>query len=345
MVILTRHRPVSKLKAAAFTLIELLAAVALFSIIMVVIFGLTQQAGNAWRSTSSKIEAFQGARAAFEMITDALSQATLNTYYDYQDASGNRRSTQNAASFVPDTYTRYSDLHFLSGQNLVPSQVSNAVFFQTPGGYSASSSFKGLDTLLNVCGFYVRYDKDSAKPAFFSSIPNAPADRYRYRLYEFLQPSEQFKVFDTYSSDKAEGSSMAWFKDPLSSGAVAPSQIAENIVALVVLPKISDQDKVNAGGAFFSAYEYDSRDTTNTSTLNQLPPLVDVVMVAIDENSARRIEDGSAPPNFGVGGLFKDPSKLDGDLKSLESTLVERNIRYQVFRTTVALRNSKWSSQ
>jgi len=321
-----------------FTLIELLAATAIFAIIMVVIFGLTQQAGNAWRSSSSKIEAFQDARAAFDLITEKLSQATLNTYYDYADASGNTRtdvlaSTGSTQSFVPSSYRRFSDLHFISGKSLIPSQVTHAIFFQTPAGYSASSVYQQMDTLLNACGFYVTFDKDSSRPGFFSSIPSSPAERYRYRLFEFIQPSEELSVF-------ASGTGNAWFATPAASAYPPRAQIAENIIAMIVLPKSSDAD----GGSLAPGYEYDSRDKGSASTLNQLPPLVEVILVAIDEASAKRFATGATPPDLGVSGLFTDPARLEADLGVLEAGLVAKHVNYRIFRTTVPLRGSKWSS-
>lgn len=322
--------------AQGFTLVELLVSMAVFAMIMVVIFGLTQQAGNAWRSTSSKIEAFQGARAAFETITDTLSQATLNTYYDYADASGRSRnsliaSSGTAANFVPATYTRFSDLHFISGKALLPTQVTHSIFFQTPAGYSASSSFQQMDTLLNACGFYVAFDKDPSRPAFLTT-----PERYRFRLFEFIQPSEQFSVFSSASGN-------SWFTVPAASSSPPRAQMADNIIALIVLPKASDAD---SAGTLAPLYEYDSRDTTKPVSSNQLPPLVEVVLVAIDEPSAKRLElkNGSTPPDFGLASLFQQPASLDDDLKALEKTLIGKHLNYRIFRTTVPLRSSKWSS-
>lgn len=307
---------------------------AVFAMIMVVIFGLTQQAGNAWRSTSSKIEAFQSARAAFEMITETLSQATLNPYYDYADASGNSRSSLiatsgTAANFVPATYTRFSDLHFVSGKSLLPSQITHSIFFQTPSGYSASSSFQQMDTLLNACGFYIVFDKDPSRPAFLTT-----PERYRFRLFEFIQPSEQLSVF-------ASSTGNAWFTAPATGASPPRAQIADNIIALIILPKASEADSATP---LASLYEYDSRDATKPGNLNQLPPLVEVALVAIDEPSAKRLENGSAQPDFGTAGLFQQASSLDTDLKTLENTLIGKRLNYRIFRTTVPLRGSKWSS-
>ena len=298
--------PAQSVSQFAFTILEMLVSMAVLLIILLVIFSITQQTGNAWRSTSSKIEAFQRARAAFETITQNLGQATLNTYYDYYDAGGNRRTTANAATFAPNKYGRYSDLHFLSGKSLVPGQVGHSVFFQTPAGYSDAPAYQDMQTLLNACGFFVKYDKDATVPGFLSSVPNQPADRYRFRLFD-------------------------------------------NVIALAIIPK-------NPQGVDLTTdFEYDSRKgNTPTSALpqsptnNQLPPLVEVIMVAVDEPSAIRICASSTAPDLGVASLLQAPDSTpasnEANLKTLENTLNNRHLTYRIFRTTVALRNAKWSS-
>lgn len=333
-------RSVCRNAARAFTIIELLAAVAIFSVILVVIFGVTQQTGNAWRSTTSKIDAFQGARAAFESLTQTLGQATLNTYYDYYDAAGARRTVANASSFIPASYGRYSDLHFVAGKSLLGSdQISHAVFFQTPAGYSDQADFQDMETLLNATGYYVIHSADSSLPAFLDSVPNKPKQRFRYRLVEFLQPSQQLEVY-------AGTTGMDWFKTPLANDMVRPLQIAENVIALVVLPKRPARDSASA---LPPEFEYDSRAGSSKPqalTQHQLPPLVEVIMVAIDEPSAKRLEseNGSSAPDLGVSTLFRDAADLEDDLQDLEDSLNAKRITYRIFRTTVALRNAKWSS-
>ena len=326
-------RPPSK----GFTIIELLAAVAIMTVILTVIFGITQQTGNAWRSTSAKIDAFQGARAAFENISQTLGQATLNVYYDYYDSQGQRRTAANAATFTPGSYGRYSDLHFLSGKNLLGNQITHSVFFQTPAGYSDAVAYDGMETLLNSCGYYVTYSEDPARPAFLDTLPAPPPVRHRHRLMQFLQPSQQMAVYATVNGN-------AWMSDAMASPSPPVRQIAENIIALVVLPRRAEADP---GSPLAPLYEYDSRAGTSVPqdpTQHQLPPLVDIVMVAIDEASARRLENGSTPPDLGLGTLFSTAENLESDLRALETTLNNQRLTYRVFRTTVAMRNAKWSS-
>ena len=63
-------------RAAGFTLVELLVASAVFMLILVLVLSITSQTSQVWKRSAAKIEAFQGARAAYETITTRLRQAT-----------------------------------------------------------------------------------------------------------------------------------------------------------------------------------------------------------------------------------------------------------------------------
>ena len=83
--------------------------------------------------------------------------------------------------------------------------------------------------------------------------------------------------------------------------------LAENIIALIVLPKLTPADQKKGGfndGSLAPTYFYNSTgldlkgttklSTTANPTLNgthQLPPVVEVAMVAIDETSAAMLSD------------------------------------------------------
>ncbi len=140
-----------------FSLVELLVAAAITSLLMVVLASMTDSAQRTWTYTNGKVEEFRSAREAFEAITRQLSQATLNTYWDYEypaNASGQPDTTKS-----PTGYIRQSELRFivdgaasLTGSNNTP---THAVFFQAPTGFVSNLANRGLDKLLNTRGFYV----------------------------------------------------------------------------------------------------------------------------------------------------------------------------------------------
>jgi len=320
----------------AFTLIEVMVSTVLLAAILLMIFSITQQTANAWKGARFKVESFQAARLAFESLTRNLGQATLNTYYDFFDSAG--LPAGDSSFNGVDHYGRQSDLHFLTGKSLAPGQVTHSLFFQTPAGYATAATFQNMETLLNACGYYVLHGQDSLRPAFLAKLPNAPANDVRYRLMQFLQPSEHLAVY-------ASTTGKAWFTAPLGDSSPPVQQMAENVIALVVLPRMSAADAAASGVPLTSEYEYDSRLKSNSFTQlpaeNQLPPVVEVVLVVIDEASAKRLGNREVAI---LATLFQDTSKLDSDIASLETELAREHLTYRIFRTTVALRNSKWSS-
>jgi type II secretion system protein J len=67
---------------AAFTLIELIIAIALASILILVTAMIFKQASNAFSQSDARSEVYQNVRAAFDIIKRDISGATLNTNYE-----------------------------------------------------------------------------------------------------------------------------------------------------------------------------------------------------------------------------------------------------------------------
>ena len=335
--------------SSGFTLIEMLVSTVILVIIMGIVFTMTEQTSNIWKGTSNKIEGFRSARTAFEAMTRTISQATLNTYYDYRDSSGTWSSV---SGNPPATYARRSDLEFTCGQGSALlgttylngtstyTPVTHSLFFQAPLGWS--TAYTNQQRLLNACGFYVAYGPDPNVPPYLSSL----SPHYKYRLMQFIQPSENLAVYEYPNAT-------TWFTQPIT-GTYDPASnfvLAENVIALVIWPKNSAGDQTNGATSLTSNYSYDTR--TTGITYNQLPPVVEVTMVSIDEASAIRLGNPSAPPNSTVGLTTTDftaatyptsgQNQLQLDLASMESTLIGAHINYHVFQTEVAIGGAKWS--
>jgi len=383
----------SRRKSDGFTLIELLVSIVILVAIMGILFSITQEVNNAWKNTTGKIEGFRNARVAFDAMTRTLSQATLNTYYDYVDASGNFRGSGMSATgtitqtFSPYGYARQSELHFICGQGSTLltgmtgyTPVTQAIFFQAPLGATTNTNYLTLDKLLNACGFYVVYGPDPSVPSFLGT--SYPTPRYRYRLMQFTQPADAMTVYLTSPTVNPK----SWFTSFIvpTPDTTANFVLAENVVALAVWPKLSAGDQA-AGNALTTDYSYDSRNygtfsTANSSTgatkewnitFNQLPPVIEVTMVAIDEASALKLGNTTSPPSTqlglatsaGVPLLFTtatypttvgQKNQLELDLKTLADNLaaVSGNtagnkipLHFRVFQTEVSIRSAKWTTK
>ncbi len=339
MTPLPRSSPTSR-RSGGFSLLEVLVAAAVMVVMMALMASVVGMASRTIRASSDKVDAFQGARTGFDTVTRNLSQATLNTYWDYFNNARQPRTPGNAANFQPALYGRQSDLHFLatdaSTQNFpLPSGLEasgHALFFQTPLGYPSSADQP--PGTLNASGFFVAYGDDPTHPTV-----GGLANRPRFRLYQWLQPSADLRV------DPATGviNPAAWVSP---NGNISP--LAENIVAFVArVPEESASTPTN--------YSWDSRPAWGSgnqpSTMHQLPPLVEVTMVAVDESSAARLLQGvnsasAAAAALGLpapGTVFTDPAKYEEDLAAVQNGLASKGVSYRTFRTAVPLRGSKWS--
>ena len=84
-------------------------------------------------------------------------------------------------------------------------------------------------------------------------------------------------------------------------------------------------------------------DNLQSLTAQQVPPLVRVTMVAIDETSAVRLEDGTTRPAIVDNNLFRNTANYEQDLETLVEYLNEEEINHKVFSSMVMLRSGKWS--
>jgi len=332
---------------SGFTLVELLAALVVVLLLATLVLSLTGRVFGLWRETTDAIGEWQAARSGFEAMCRRLSQATLNTTWAYFDGPG---GSGNLTTTDPVSYGRYSELHFVSGPaaELLP-EVAGAetqgIFFQAPLGRTRHTDFQGMTHLLNVCGFFVQFGDDAVlRPdvAIFRNIPS----KSRFRLMELVEPSENF---GTYSATGVLN--FDWFRRPVEMGLARP--LAENVVALFLLPRLSALDTASAS-ALAPHFSYNSRQSrsydagsTKGNTLHQLPPLLQVVMVAIDERSAERLtrESGGTPPDFIFqGAAFSDASQFEQDLARLARNLTDAGVKYRIFSSIIGVRGAKWSS-
>lgn len=346
-----------------FTLIEILLSTAILSILMLVCVSVLDQVTRSWRYSRGKVEQFRETRIAFELITRNLSQATLNTYWDYYYKD---------VAKPPSAYVRQSELQFsidsaapLLGPG-VTAQVNpgHAVFFQAPLGLSPSNP--GLERLLNARGYYVQFADDAAnRPPFINQ--RGAALRHRYRLMEYRPPAERVATdTSTFEGNTVYTKPENWFLADLQKSSHV---VAENVLLLILSPRVSDEVAASTNrDTYWLApyYTYNSLDVDNATrqlekisvsgtgkatqgTQHQLPPLVQVTMVAVDEQSAQRWEDklGNQPVDIlsESGASFKGAGSYNSDLAKLKDYLAAEKLNYRVFTSTVALRNAKWDGR
>jgi uncharacterized protein (TIGR02599 family) len=355
--------PRARRDSTAFTLIEVLVAATILVVMVGFMIVVMDQTTRIWSGSSAKVEQFREARSAFERVTTRLSQATLNTYWAYDDDK------------KPTRYLRQSELRFIAGSapGLLGStgpgntaRVAHTVFFNAPLGITANANYTGLENALNTIGYFVELGDDSAqRPDFMKSMVDAIPLRWRFRLMEFSQPTENFSLYQWTSGTPGFDTSALgeWYKTDVNNEAVLKRVVAENVIAFVVTPRLAKAEEIllqtnPTHSPLAPFYSYDSTSTNADRQLNpknQLPPVVQLTMVAVDEKSAARLGLSSAGDSdvFGLSTLFSDTKKFAsdpetnfvGDLATLEKTLATKRVRYRVFTTNVQIRAAKWSRE
>jgi uncharacterized protein (TIGR02599 family) len=341
----------SSRQSQGFSLIELMVAMGILSVLMLMLTALLDQVQRSWRFSESRISQFREARVAFDVMTKNIGQASLNTYWDLRDADNDG---------IFDGYYRTSELHFLTmpasqlGGSPTQQPVGQAIFFQAPLGFSGE--YRNLNNLFNGRGYFVAFGGDRRfRPSFVQS-----QERFRYRLMEFRPPAESNQVFQDGQEERARNQPQAftqWFKQALSVGQgnfeSHLNPLAENILTVVIAPR----DSLGAGATnrnetysqIAPNYRFDSNDSSEQfeGYAQQVPPLVRVTMVAIDETAAIRFENGSGPPAElanALNGLFTNTNNYAQDVQTAANALNQLKVSHKIFSSLVMLRSSKWSS-
>jgi len=329
------------MRRAGFTILEVLVSTLVLAFLVVLLAGITDRLSDIWKKTAGSIVQWQSARSGFEAMNRRISQATLNTTWAYYDGPN---GTGNLTSSDPISYGRSSALHFLSGPASVlipsvPDTTTQVIFFQAPLGRTTETAVRGLPQILNACGYFVQFnDSLSFRPP--GALPQSIPGRKRFRLMEWTQDSSELTVQSSAGN--------AW----LQSAGSRARPMAENVIALIIRAKFSRFDTSDEN-VLAPAYRYNSRESRAFSgggisgnTLHQLPPVLQLTMVAIDERSAVRLEqqNGNAvPAGLFTGAPFTLASAYQSDMERLEANLVAARLDYRIFSATILIRGAKWN--
>ena len=387
-------RPAFAGSPSGFSLVELMVSMTILTAIMLLFVGILDQTQKTWDFAAGQISEFREARVAFDLMTKSIAQATLNTYYEQVDKNGDG---------VPEAYIPQSELQFVTMraedvrmpqyEQIGPGQ---AIFFQAPLGVSdwnggsedpVYTRFDGakdrmdlsaLSNLLVARGYFVAFNGDkNYRPDFLNSALNL-AERKRYRLMEFIPPSEADQVYFDYAeedpSNKTVKHFQKWYRN--TQDLINYSRpLSENIVALCISPREPLAQRTKAISDLTPAmvdrlmtekiapnFTYDSESDLDGDGYfdHLLPPLVKITMIAIDETSAIRLDDkfnGRPYMRNMRGGLMPRPTwltssdNLASDLaaftKLVEDQIKDQSgvkVRYKIFSSTINIKSSKWQA-
>lgn len=362
----------SRLARQGFTLVELLVAMAVLSLILTLVVDIVSRTQNAIGQAKERAESFQEARAAFDTLTSTMSRASMDATWGYHMGTNVNNSY----------FKRESDLHFVLGpnSNLLPDnqEVSQAIFFQAPlgfsgnvtnpnGGDSVSDQLNYADEILNCWGYYISYGSDlEQRPDFLAqgSAVLINPERKRFRLMEFRLPAEQSKLYSMELSSADQQSSRGWFLGPFQDGTTLADHstpVAENVLAMILIPHSITHASKTVGDTTSEFtpepdYSYNSRqfqwDAANAKakrTRHQLPGMIQAILIVSDEASYQRFENSMSTPDAAAEdirnvfrGKFQNYAQHEAEMLAVEAALNQRKLNYKVFSSAVAMRGAKW---
>jgi uncharacterized protein (TIGR02599 family) len=381
----------SRRRASGFTLIELVASAAVITLLMLMLVQMSKSTADTWKNGVSKSEEFRESRRAFELVTRRLSTATLNTYWDYEYDKG--VDPANPKDKPPIGYMRQSELRFrvmpmTDRASETGYHTGYGVFFQAPSAsidvedqywtsvYTKKADLAPLtrlDGLLNTWGYFLEVADSTPQMPDFLASQTTP--RYRSRLMELREDATRLPVYKIPNNKASDD----WFMNPISDIKTSRPvhMIADNIIALVFLPRLSANDEASRKAnpriaaqyqLLSPTFEYDSKKFNNygnaalpVSSLpnqinpyNQLPPVVQVAMVALDQNSGNRLAVEATGNKLDLDQLtqglfaqavdFETHDQQPGDLSKLEDRLIQRHLGYRIFTSNVSIRGARWSA-
>ncbi|MFZ4594259.1 MAG: Verru_Chthon cassette protein C [Verrucomicrobiaceae bacterium] len=370
-------RSIRRHATAAFSLIELLVAMTVTAILLVLMSQVLTSSQMAWKNTRSSVGSYREARTAFETISRRLSQATLNSYWGYNDPSN------------PAFYQRQSELHYLSGPAsvLLPQQAlspGHALFFQAPLGLAEDAEVQRLEDTVNTLGYWVAFGSDlDFRPAWMREDTVRNPEQRRFRLMEFRPPTERVDLYRMVADPAAPGKTKPWievqtaqadlyqwFTNPLRQYS---QPIADHILAFFVEPLQPDPAAPTGGAAptiqaaLAPDYLYDTRrhqwapGARADVSRHQLPPQLQLTLVALDESTWLALTPEQAEKHAQTltqtmreklfQGLQGAPSeqtlrtRTKADLEDLQDELAKLGLRSRTFSVKIYVRGAKWITQ
>jgi uncharacterized protein (TIGR02599 family) len=370
-LIRSRSRP-------GFTLVEMLVSMAVLALLMVIIMEMINRTQQTVTRQQARAEEFKEARAAMDAISRSLSGTVINSYWAYGDSSVGGKVN----------YTRQSDGHFVAGPATIlrgkdQNSPGHAMFFQSSDGQTRlGNSTTGLGdpyNLITCMGYYVDYQSDeNLRPDFLAKDKILNPERSRFRLMELRLPPEKNILYSTSLNINGTGvtreNAFKWFRGPFTDNTTTlqnSTVLAENILALILVPRYvavtttgstgesstgGNQENTLSNTKPAADYYYDSRESQwgatatekSRNTAHQLPPVVQVTLVAAEERSYAELEIRMGEKalaeavNAAFANKFTTQSQFTADMNAVEEALSVLKLKHRVFTTNVAIRGSKW---
>ena len=235
-------------------------------------------------------------RATLNTYVDYINIDSTSGARTYRNLASSATDPSSPAKFVPTAFARASELHFLSGPATdvlapvydpangndpgdqgffsassppLPTTAANpghAIFFQAPLGVTSAANFNGMNRLMNSVGFYIQYGPPppGLYPNWMSTGANSASSKdYRFRLVQFVEPSENLGVYFAASLANYDsgwinfGSIVNTSTNPTGPGGLTKPRarvLAEDVLLLIFRPRLSATDEKAAAAYMGTGY-------------------------------------------------------------------------------------------
>jgi prepilin-type N-terminal cleavage/methylation domain-containing protein len=341
-------------RSSAFTLVELLIAITILSLLVVLLASLLSGVSRAWVSSEQQIGTFQDGRAITDLISRDLSQSVISPQLQFIQNPGN-------LSTAPNTLLTST------------TQVANteSLFWQT---VSASDALGNV----NEVGYYLTHRADSngiehfelrrffVSPADPRQPPSAPVANPSYHIYDVpstvyynsssttimppwinlngknLDPART--DFEFWSSVVSDGVVGFWIRCLDRNGEAIPwLSSADNSTSPIRYNSTAYFQPAIPGQA--ASFKYTK--TSSTVKANLLPATVELTIVTVDSRTMQRKPTIPAVP-AGVPTGYPDvsptgfgPEDIPNAIDWFNRQLITNGVKNaRTFTTRVSLKNS-----
>jgi prepilin-type N-terminal cleavage/methylation domain-containing protein len=242
-----------------FTLLELLAAMAILAVIVSLLFGVFGQASRAWLQGENRVETFTDARAVLDLMSRELSQALVNSNLQFL-------ANTNSLAFVAPVSTANGSVDLME----VVYVLSNSVPFNYTYSLIRRASLCG-PVVPGHCYDYGQKMACPGSPWDFYSSPNWPetSDPTLTTVVANHITSLQYTLYDTnggawvYWNSSVNPSGVSWHHE------LPPPGLPSGIPAPAPYPGMTMTSRAPGG--------------------------VEIQIVAVDSRAANRLQPGMNP--------------------------------------------------
>jgi prepilin-type N-terminal cleavage/methylation domain-containing protein len=237
----------------AFTLLELLVAMAVLAILVLMLMNMVDSATRLWRINENRVEGYREPRAALGIVARDLKTAMAGTNMQF--------FRLNDAGYVPagaTVGTNASHVFFLSAMPAGAQWTSNA----TPNKS-------------DICeiGYFVGYGKTSAS----SNSPVNTLNLYRY----FLSSDETYAALKNTNSPS--------YPFPAASTIVLSDKNVELLARNIVSFKITAYSAISQTNATNAASVQQILTNFVSSTNSAMPDLIEITLTAVNQDTAKKL--------------------------------------------------------